>query len=58
MSKQIEEWQKGNESTLGSIEKVYYHSEWLKEQHADIKEKIKVKPVPILTEKELEKEKM
>lgn len=37
----IEEWQKGNESSLTSLERLQLHNEWLKKIHADLQEQIK-----------------
>jgi hypothetical protein len=34
------DWNKGNESKLTSIERLMYHQEWLQKQHKDIKDKI------------------
>ncbi len=40
MNNNLQEWQLGNESKLSSIERMYLHQEWLKNQHQDIRNKI------------------
>jgi hypothetical protein len=40
MNNNLQDWQRGNESKLTSIERLFLHQEWLKRQHQDIKDKI------------------
>jgi len=40
MNENIEEWQKGNESVLSSIQRLIEHQEWLKQQHKEVRNKI------------------
>ena len=46
------DWNKGNESMMTSIERLMYHQEWLQKQHQDVKDKIhsrvKVEEKPIM----------
>jgi hypothetical protein len=46
MKNNLEEWQRGNESKLTSIERLMIHTEWLKQQHKEVRQRIqsKVKP--------------
>jgi hypothetical protein len=39
----MEEWQLGNESKLSSMVRLQLHQEWLKRQHQDIKDRIRLK---------------
>jgi hypothetical protein len=40
MNDHKDDWQRGNESNLSSMERLIHHQEWLKKQHKDVKEKI------------------
>ena len=40
MNEHKEEWQRGNESNLTSMERLFLHQEWLKKQHKDVKDNI------------------
>jgi len=40
-----QEWQKGNQSELTSIQRVVLHDEWLKQQHKEVREKIESKKI-------------
>jgi len=46
------DWNKGNESKLTSIERLMYHQEWLQKQHKDVRDKItsriKVEEQPVV----------
>lgn len=37
----MEEWQKGNNSTLTSLERVELHNKWLKQVHETIRKEIR-----------------
>lgn len=37
----MEEWQKGNNSSLTSLERVELHNKWLKQVHETIREEIR-----------------
>ena len=39
-----EEWQKGNDSSLSSMERLKLHNEWLKQIHQEIKDNL-IKPI-------------
>lgn len=56
----IEEWQKGNEISIPTNERIMLHQEWLNNIHKEIKEKIESKKeiTYILSNEEIEKEKM
>jgi hypothetical protein len=40
MNENPNEFQKGNESALSSIQRLLLHTEWLNQQHKDVKDKI------------------
>jgi hypothetical protein len=40
MTEDNQEWQKGNESKITSMDRLIYHQEWIKQHHQDIKNKI------------------
>lgn len=40
MNENPNEFQKGNESALSSIQRLMEHQEWLKQQHKEVKDKI------------------
>lgn len=41
----LQEWQRGNESKISSMDRMIYHNDWLKQQHLDVKKKIQSKDV-------------
>jgi hypothetical protein len=43
MNEHKNEWQRGNESKLSSMDRLIHHNEWLKAQHQDVKNKIQSK---------------
>jgi hypothetical protein len=46
------DWNKGNESMMTSMERLMCHQEWLKKQHKDVRDKIlsknKVEEQPVI----------
>jgi len=40
MNEHMDDWQRGNDSKMTSIERLLYHMEWLKIQHQEVKDKI------------------
>lgn len=40
MNEHNEEWQKGNDAKIASIQRMIEHERWLKQQHKDVKDKI------------------
>ena len=51
MNEHKEEWQRGNESNLTSMERLNQHQIWLQKQHKDVRDninsKIKVEEKPV-----------
>jgi len=41
----IEDWNKGNDSITNSIERSLLHEEWLKQQHKEVREKIRANKI-------------
>jgi hypothetical protein len=52
MKNNLEEWQRGNESKLTSMDRLMYHQIWLKLQHEEMRQriqsKIKVEEKPVI----------
>lgn len=40
MNEQLEEWRKGDEAKIASIQRMIEHERWLKQQHKEVKDKI------------------
>jgi hypothetical protein len=52
MNEHKDDWQRGNESKLSSMERLRYHQEWLKKQHKDVRDnitsRIKIEEQPVM----------
>lgn len=42
---EIEDWRRGNNSTINSIERSLLHQQWMKIQHLEVREKIESKKI-------------
>lgn len=40
MNEQLEEWRRGDEAKIASIQRLMEHTQWLKKQHKEVKDKI------------------
>lgn len=40
MTEQLEEWRRGDEAKIASIQRMIEHEIWLKQQHKEVKDKI------------------
>jgi hypothetical protein len=43
MNDKLQDWQTGDKSKINSLNRMMYHTEWLKQQHLDIKKMIQSK---------------
>lgn len=40
MKEELEEWRKGDEAKIASIQRMIEHERWLRQQHKEVKDKI------------------
>ena len=43
MKNKLEDWQLGNESKMTSLDRMMSHTEWLKQQHKEMRQRIQSK---------------
>lgn len=43
MKNNLQEWQLGNESKMTSLDRMMSHTEWLKQQHEEMRQRIQSK---------------
>ena len=45
MNNKLQDWQTGDKSKINSLNRMIHHTEWLKQQHLDIKKMIQSKVI-------------
>lgn len=43
MNTKLQDWQTGSKSKVSSMDRMLYHTEWLKQQHLEVKKMIEAK---------------